>query len=553
MAFSLNTNIAAMQAQNYLSATSDFQSKTINRVTSGLRITQAGDDAAGLSIANTFRSDQAVLSQGIRNANDGVATLQTIDGGLSNIGKLLDRARTLATQSASGTFTGNRSVLNQEFQSVMAEIDRQAQSIGLNTDGLFAKELRVFLGGGRTATGDTVGGAAITNGSVSVDLSSSAVDSRGLGLKSFAATGTSDLRSTSTTSVSALLTANANPATATFEFYGPGFGSYSTPITVSVNMTGVVDTQTLTDAINSAVQGFSATTPAGQAFKNANIRASVDSSGMLAFASDSAAFSVQGSNAVAAAFLGAHAAGVGNMGLAGNFLESEGVSQVISSGGVNSLSWANIADGSQTITLTSTDSAGVAHSLAISLSGATAASLDAALTHINTQLYNSNDSSLQNIVAVQDGTTALKFISTNKSFSVTIGVDGDPDTPNEGIGGATDQAKIVNSSAYGTAASSDISTEAGAQAVVNALSNAVKALGDAQAVVGKGQNQFSFAINLASTQLINLAASESRIRDADLAEEAANLTKAQTLMQAGTAALAQANSAPQAILALLRG
>jgi flagellin len=103
VAFTINTNMASMQAQEYLRTTGDFQAKTINRVTSGLRIINAGDDAAGLSIANTFRSDQAVLSQGIRNANDGLATLQTVDSGISNIGKLLDRARTLATQAATGT------------------------------------------------------------------------------------------------------------------------------------------------------------------------------------------------------------------------------------------------------------------------------------------------------------------------------------------------------------------------------------------------------------------------------------------------------------------
>src|SRR5713101_8981533 len=122
MSFDINTNITSLQAQQYLRVNSDFQSKTINRVTSGLRILSSGDDAAGLAIANGFRSDQAVLSQGIRNANDGLSTLQTIDGGMNNISMLLDRARTLATQSASGTFNGDRSVLNAEFQSVLSEI-----------------------------------------------------------------------------------------------------------------------------------------------------------------------------------------------------------------------------------------------------------------------------------------------------------------------------------------------------------------------------------------------------------------------------------------------
>ena len=123
MSYAINTNIASLQAQEYLRVNSEFQGKTINRVTSGLRIISSGDDAAGLAIANTYRSDQAVISQGVRNANDGLSQLQIADGGINNISKLLDRARTLATQSASGTFTGDRGVLNSEFASVLGEID----------------------------------------------------------------------------------------------------------------------------------------------------------------------------------------------------------------------------------------------------------------------------------------------------------------------------------------------------------------------------------------------------------------------------------------------
>ena len=97
MSFSINTNIASLEAQNYLRADSQFQASTINKVTSGLRIVNSGDDAAGLAIANGLRADQAVLTQGIQNATDGLATLQTIDGGVNNISQLLDRASTLAT------------------------------------------------------------------------------------------------------------------------------------------------------------------------------------------------------------------------------------------------------------------------------------------------------------------------------------------------------------------------------------------------------------------------------------------------------------------------
>ena len=163
MSFSINTNIASLQAQNYLAINQAFQDKTINEVTSGLRIVNSGDDAAGLAIANGYRSDEAVLTQGIQNANSGTATLQIMDGGMSNISQLLDRARTLATQSASGTFTGSRTVLNDEYQSVLGEIDRQAQSIGLNQGGTFAQNLSVFIGGGQ----GTTAAAVIANGTVS--------------------------------------------------------------------------------------------------------------------------------------------------------------------------------------------------------------------------------------------------------------------------------------------------------------------------------------------------------------------------------------------------
>src|SRR5271157_3562964 len=89
MSFSILTNITSLQAQNYLATSSAFQSKTIQEVTSGLRIVNSGDDAAGLAIANSLGSDQAVLNQGVRNANDGLSTLQTLDGGLKNINTLL--------------------------------------------------------------------------------------------------------------------------------------------------------------------------------------------------------------------------------------------------------------------------------------------------------------------------------------------------------------------------------------------------------------------------------------------------------------------------------
>jgi flagellin len=113
---SIQTNYASMVGEQNLATNNTFQTKTIEALTSGYRINSSGDDPAGLAVANQFRSNVTELTQGVINGNSGVSTLQIIDGGLSNISTMLDRMKTLATESASGTFTGNRSTLDQEFR-----------------------------------------------------------------------------------------------------------------------------------------------------------------------------------------------------------------------------------------------------------------------------------------------------------------------------------------------------------------------------------------------------------------------------------------------------
>ena len=311
MSFSIQTNVNSLIAQENLRVNSNFQSMTIQRLTSGYRINSSADDAAGLAIANKFRSDTAELSQGVRNANDGISTLQIIDGGMNNISKMLDRLRTLATQSASDTFTGERTTVNSEFQSLLSEIDRQAQSIGLSQGGQFAKSLSVFIGGGKTA-----GGALSTsNGTVSMDLTNSAVDTKSLGLSGMqAVAGSADLSVTSATSVSNIVNDATNkasestPGSTVFYFSGPGFADGS-KIGISVNLSGVTDTQSLAAAINTGIQNAAnGNTPAAAAFKSANIVTSVhtDATGaqQLAFTSSTSAFQVQAGDQMSNALMG---------------------------------------------------------------------------------------------------------------------------------------------------------------------------------------------------------------------------------------------------------
>jgi flagellin len=132
--FSVVTNLASVNAQSNLFSTNIGLRQALTRVSSGFRINYSGDDAAGLAVANSFRSEVAVLNQGVRNANDGLS-MQIKDGALNNISTLLDRLSTLASQSASTSSTVNRTTLNDEFQSVLLEIDREASVAGLTAGG----------------------------------------------------------------------------------------------------------------------------------------------------------------------------------------------------------------------------------------------------------------------------------------------------------------------------------------------------------------------------------------------------------------------------------
>jgi flagellin len=163
--FSVVSNVSATNAQANLSTTNIGLQKALERLSSGYRINKSGDDAAGLVVANAYRSKQAVLNQGIRNAGDGLSTLQIQDGALNNISTLLDRLATLAAQSASSSSNVDRDVLDAEFQDVLAEIDREANVAGLTQDQGFS--VYVSNDGANGVVGGTIGAA--DTASLSID------------------------------------------------------------------------------------------------------------------------------------------------------------------------------------------------------------------------------------------------------------------------------------------------------------------------------------------------------------------------------------------------
>ncbi len=125
MALSINTNVSSLNAQRNLSKSGKALSTSFQRLSSGLRINRAGDDAAGLAISEDMKAQIRSMSQAERNANDGISLLQTAEGGLSEVGGILGRMRELAVQSASETIDDTqRGYVDAEFQALSAEIDR---------------------------------------------------------------------------------------------------------------------------------------------------------------------------------------------------------------------------------------------------------------------------------------------------------------------------------------------------------------------------------------------------------------------------------------------
>ncbi len=515
MALSIQTNTNSLIAQENLRVNSDFQAKTIQRLTSGFRINASGDDAAGLAVANKFRSDVSELTQGVRNANDGLSTLQIVDGGLNNISKMLDRLQTLATQSASATFSGNRTTLNNEYQDLLKEIDRQAANVGLSNGswgGRYNSNISVYTGGG----GDTQANSKVT---ISLAGASNRVDSTGLLLSgsTVAAGGATKMTNSETTLLTKtdFLVNGGAADSQTFKFHiaTAGTNSFDVDVTVTGSTTGISGSEVVSQ-LNAGLTQY-------------GINASIASTGELQFSGD-VAFTASVANAAGANGLTSAAGKVSNDAMYSVSGKGSAFNLGTTGTGTEAL---RFQVGSQIVNVTLDEALGDNN-------------IDTALHKLNAAL---NPLGIYAVKDVDAGATwsNIKFESTATFKSQVVSQS----TATEGIFNAATGA-LADAAAPSGAVGSVTSAAETANTKITA---AVKALGLVQGVVGTAQNKLQYAINLAQSQISNFAAADSRIRDADVASEAANLTKAQVLQQASMAAMAQANSAPQAVLALLRG
>jgi flagellin len=489
MSNSIQTNVTSLFALQALNTNNAFESNTIEQLTSGYRINSSGDDAAGLAVANQYGAEISELQQGVLNASNGSSTLQIIDGGLSNISQILDRLQTLATESASATFQGNRNTLNQEFQTDLNEITRQANNIGLASGGQFNQVNSVFIGGGNTAA----------NGKVTIDLSGTqnTVDANGLGLTgaSVAAGGT---ELTGGTPNAIRLDApgatflGTDSQAFTFNLYSSNGGAQTVTVTVPAAGGGSTETQVL-NSLNSQLSSY-------------GITAQVGSDGQLNFGGGTAFTVSTGATADPnpIATPASTAVNTGDYSVAG---------EATYAGKAEVLTFQN-GQGTANVTLTAGDN------------------LASALSKINAQTASLGIYAVENAAG-----TGISIQSVNNFTASTNTAAGT-------FTAAGAQATVTPTTSG--------SVTGNAVAALTSITNAINSLGLVQGRVGAGENLLNYASALANSQITNFSSAESSIKDANIAAEAANLSKAQTLQQSSIAALAQANAAPAALLKLLQ-
>jgi flagellin len=541
-ALTIQTNISSLIAEQNLDQTNLFQQNTIQALTSGYRINSSGDDPAGLAVANQYDAEVAELTQGVSNANDGLSTLQIVDGGLSNISSILNQLQSLATEAASGTFAGSRDTLNQNYQQLVSEITQQASNIGLNANGVNNTVLNVFIGGNNVFAGD-----GAQNGQVTINLSgaNNGVDAASLGLSTTSLLGGgSEFGNTANPNTvnnlnnpNALFDVGADTDSETFTVsYLNSQGQIaSTPLTIAGTANGQTGTA-IVNSLNSQLQSAGAT----------GISAQIGSDGQLQFA---------GSNLLSVSYA--------NSGLTSPTVNVTGNATPTLLNNANYTATGQFSDfvsgepGDTDTTETFQLTAG-GQNYSISLDSENAGSIQNAVTQINRDLVGSG------VTAIQNGTSISlespnAFTLSQTSFNSDTQATGDFGTGGWFTGASTAQASATATN-FGTSGAQTVadplqsaaSDTANAAIAVSAITAAIQQLGLTQGLVGAGEQDLNYATDLANSQITNVSAAESRIRDADMAVEAANLTKAQTLEQAGLAALAQANAAPANVLVLLK-
>lgn len=509
MAAVINTNNVSLNAQRNLGTSQANLATSLQRLSSGLRINSAKDDAAGLAISDRMTSQIRGLDQARRNANDGVSLAQTAEGALGTANDMLQRIRELAVQSSNATNSvTDRAALQSEANQLTSELDRLSTTTQFNgqnlLDGTFGSAnfqvgananqvITATTGNFRTASygnyrigasvANTGGGTGdLTNGSVANSVGSSAsaasrVQQGAVTINGFTGTATIDVKEgASAKDVAALInvksgTTNVSAhATTEIELTDLAMGKGFSLDVVSNNKTPVRVAFTTGDAANS--QGLAATIKAfNDVSSTTGVTAQMNKSGT-------------------------------------------GVTLVNATG--------------EDIKLSNN-------------SGSTDATLTAGGAKLATAADAANSEGKENAPSSMAVGTGQIVLDSNRSF---------------GISNVSDNTSFFNMAAASSQLQSvsqiDLSSVDGASRAIAQVDSALGAVSDQRSSFGALQARFSSVISTLQVSGENVTAARSRIMDTDFAAETAALTRGQILQQAGTAMLAQANQVPNGVLALLR-
>ena len=495
MASTINTNISSLTAQRNLGTSQASLNTSIQRLSSGLRINSAKDDAAGLAISERFTSQIRGLNQAVRNANDGISLSQVAEGALAGSGNILQRVRELSVQSANATNSASdRKAIQAEVGQLLSELDRISVTTEFNgqklLDGSFGSAtFQVGANANQTITA-TTGNFRTANYGANLTASASGVATTGATAGSAgAASGTITIAGLQTTSITvaasgtaADIAAAVNSAADTtgvtasarnvseLKFDAPGSfslalkGDNSAAANVTFNVTAINTPAGLTDAMKAINDSASQT----------GITAKLNSA---------------------------------NSGL------------VLTNESGKDINITNNSTGSSSITLASQDAPAA---LASSTNTVTFTTATAAGTG--------------GVIVASRGTVEY---ASDKGYTVA----GTADTMGTTAATASTQ-KAVNTI--------DVSTVDGATRALKIIDSALAAVNGQRASFGALQSRFETTVNNLQSTAENMSASRGRIQDADFASETANLSRAQILQQAGTAMVAQANQIPQGVLSLLK-
>ncbi|MBD8557342.1 flagellin [Pseudomonas lactis] len=547
MALSVNTNITSLGVQKNLNKASDALSQSMNRLSSGLKINSAKDDAAGMQIANRLNNQVKGLNVAIANANNGVSIAQTAEGAMQESTNTLQRLRELALQAANGDKSdADRVSLQQEFTAKVGELNRIASTTTFGG--------RNLLDGSFNNVAFQIGANA--NETISfgmTDISSTALK----GNYSEAKANGAAMAGLTATSTGAPLSAGVTGTAVTPLTAASTFTINGSTINLATGATGADAAKAINDA---GISGVTATVDAGNklTIKSANADLTIAGAG-AADVGLTAAVTKPEDTLVAAGTIKVNGQDV-------PMLATEKVSDILTKiKAVAGIADAKITNGRVEVTskdgkdvVLSNKTSGALSQLGLS-SGTSQAKLDADTSvslngvEVKFKKGDTSDAIVSSINSASTGVTASKntdgtlALFADKNIVIADGSAGTGLTK-LGLSAGTTAAVTLETSVSDL----NILSAASSQQAIQALDDAMQQIDSQRSQLGAVQNRFASTVANLQSISQNSSAAKGRVEDADFASEAAELTKQQTLQQASTAILSQANQLPSSVLKLLQ-